>query len=199
MAKTTLTLPEAAKWAASYPPTLLKTILDAGSAGLRSCLERHFIARQKEPRKDGFPPQGFWANTNGKSVNESIQPTVFTAAKATIPIASAALAHKIDPSPPPIRPKRAKFLTLPAIAAAATRPARDIPDLKFGYAPTGEGEKKRPALLQNGIVYYWLARQVHTPHDPRALPSDPDLRRHLITAISPALANAAQPGKTPPN
>lgn len=82
---------------------------DSGSAGARFCLESHFLKRQMEPRKDSFPPVGFWANTDGTSVNESIEDTVFSGDDARIRISSPALAHKLDPNPPPITPCLVRF------------------------------------------------------------------------------------------
>lgn len=185
-------------------------VLQAADQGVRLCLQRHFMARQTEPRQDGFPQQGFWIGNKGFSVWERVRPTEFGANCATIRIASAALAHKVAANPPPIVPKRGKWLTIPAVAEAVGISARDHADLHFGYVQTRNGNAavksqggriggksqggkvdKRPALLDSaGRAIYWLARRVQTRHDPRALPTHDALSKAVADAIKTYLSNA---------
>lgn len=186
------------------PPT--RDILDAASAGVRAALDRHFLSRQREPRKDGFPMQGFWYAANGNSVRERMRPTVFLDDRAEIVIDSAPLAHKLALDPPPIRPGRGKkYLTLPAVAAAVGHRARDF-DLKMAWVyPSGDKPSKRdlatrrksknyhglyPALVDktSGTTVFFLARSVKTPHDPRAMPPVADLERAASSAVSSLLS-----------
>ncbi len=41
------------------PGELQKVALEGGAQGVRVVLDKHFLMRQSEPRKDGFPMQGF--------------------------------------------------------------------------------------------------------------------------------------------
>ena len=203
----TITIDEAKAWIRSLPRKLVPQVLREAAGGVRYALQEHFKRRQAEPRKDGFPAQGFWVGSRdrgaGVPVNMQMQDTVFAADRAVISIDSPALAHKLDPSPPPIRPGAGKkYLTIPATAEAAGRSARDFPALVFEYvlpgggsAPArGGGSGARPALVakSSGKVYFWLARLVRTPHDPDALPSDErlvraasDAARQAVSVLSP--------------
>ena len=177
------------------PGDLRKVVLEASAEGVRESLDKHFMARQSEPRKDGFPMQGFWVGTKGKSVRESIQPTVFTENDATITIKHAPLAHKVNLNPPQIRPGVGKkYLTIPAIAQAAGKSAANFPSLIFGFAqkdgsPSEKGKQAVPVLMDRNSkqVFYWLARKVQTPHDPRALPSDTELQDAAKSAAEEAI------------
>lgn len=160
-------------------------VLEAASAGVRAALDKHFLDRQREPRKDGLPMQGFWYGVNGNSVRERMRPTIFFQTRAVIEIDSRPLAHKLDPNPPPIVPKGHKYLTIPAAPQTTGRPAADfrlhLAWVKSdGSLPTSEERREfrrsgwrgvHPALLSDsGKVFYWLAKSARTPHDPRALP-----------------------------
>ncbi len=168
--------------------------LQAAAMGVRVALDKHILMRQSEPRKDGFPMQGFWVGNNGRSVREAIQPTEYNGDTATIRIKSAPLAHKVDTNPPPITPKGGKkYLTIPALAEASGLPAGNF-NLKFGYRKKDgsvpkDGERGFPALFEpsSNRIFYWLARKVQTPHDPRAMPDEKDLQQTAVQHAEAAL------------
>lgn len=170
---------EAAKAANGIEEELLRS----ADQGVRLCLQRHFKARQTEPRRDGFPRQGFWFGNKGGSVWERVRPTEFGAHHATIRIASAALAHKVAVNPPPIVPKRGKFLAIPATASTVGKSARDCAGARFGYALHPSGDRRKAIVDSNGRALYWLARRAVTPHDPQALPSRKTIASHIEMAI----------------
>lgn len=158
-------------------------ILQAASAGVRNALDDHFRRRQMEPRRDELNPQGFWSGNNGFSVREHIKPTIFKGPIATIEIDSPALAHKLNPNPPVIKPKGGrKYLTIPVNNATVVRgrKARDFDLVRKGNTLVDRETK---------VPMYILARQVQTHHDPRALPSDDTLISAALAAIRDALGN----------
>lgn len=159
-------------------------LLHAADQGVRLCLQRHFMARQSEPRRDGFPKQGFWFGNKGISVWERVRPTEFGTHHAVIRIASAALAHKVAANPPPIVPKRGKFLTIPATASTVGMSARDCAGIMFGYALTPSGDRRKAIMDKSGRALYWLVKRAVTPHDPRALPSRKTIGNHIEMAFA---------------
>ena len=159
---------------------LSRLALEAASAGVRNALDEHFRRRQTEPRRDELNPQGFWSGNSGFSVRESIRPTVFRGNVATIEIDSPALAHKVNPNPPLIKPKGGrKFLTIPVNNATVVRgrKAKDFKLIRKGNTLV-DRDTKEPM--------YILARQVQTRHDPSALPSNAS----LVSAARAAIRNA---------
>ena len=198
-----------------------KTLIDAGQAGLINCLRSHFAQREREPHQNtGFPAFGqsfpkryFWRGTRGNSVAEKLR-VVYSSPdrlEAHIAIDSPALAHKLAPNPPDIRPTGGrKYLAVPANPAAAgwTGRPKDFPGgLRFGYTYVPNLEHWLPALFaarnyknksgkasakdgksgQNDLVYY-LIRHAKTRHDPRALPADDVALSAVQSAVARALA-----------
>ena len=138
---------------------LSRLALEAASAGVRNALDEHFRRRQTEPRRDELNPQGFWSGNSGFSVRESIRPTVFRGNVATIEIDSPALAHKVNPNPPLIKPKGGrKYLTIPVNNATVVRgrKAKDFNLVRKGNTLVDRDTEES---------MYILARQVQTHHD----------------------------------
>ena len=174
---------------------LPRTALKAATYTLVDTLKHHFKTRQNQAQttKAGFPNYGqtyphryFWYGVKGNSVAERIrQPTLDqTTLRATIPIDSPPLAHKLNINPPPIRPKGGRrYLAIPASAAAARHPGRapEFPvPLHFGLATPPQKKHTFPALLDpENRPHYWLVRTVRTRHDPLSLPSSTTLQNAL--------------------
>src|SRR5574341_195301 len=94
-----------------------------------------------------------------------------------------------------IRPKNAKYLTIPAIAEAYGRRAREFSNLEFGFAKDESGDL-RPALVEaqatllkrnrkgrlksggevGGKAFYWLGRSADKDPDPSVLPTKEELQ-----------------------
>lgn len=202
-----------------------KTVIEAANEGLANALRRHFSNREREPHAVGwwnigqgaFPKRYFWRGTRGTSVAEKMHTTLISPARleARIAIDSPALAHKLNPNPPPIRPTGGrKLLAIPANPEAAqwSGMARDFPGgLRFAYSrlagywlpcliaaanyknskgrftSTGKGAKTG----ENDVVY-WLVHQVVTRHDPRALPSAREQHSAVQSAVMAAIARLLQ-------
>ncbi len=185
-----------------------KTLIEAANAALVNALRRHFASRENEPRKTyGFPSFGqpypkryFWHGTHGDSLSERIRVTRAdtSALEGRVSINSPALAHKLNPNPPPITPKGGrKYLAIPASPAAAAWAGmpRDFPGgLRFAYSPTPDGHFL-PSLVANskrgknepGEVAYWLVHKTLTRHDPNALPSHEVQASAVVSAVRAAV------------
>jgi hypothetical protein len=142
-------------------------------------LREHFLDRNQEPNRSGFPKQDFWARIRTATALAAVDE-----AGATVAIADPAITQKIYGGE--IRPKEGKYLTLAAIALAVGKSPRVFPNLeplvrwKDGkrraialYLPdpvgTAAGKDKSGASL-GGTVFYWLVLSVTQKKDPRALP-----------------------------
>ena len=206
-------------------PETRKTLIEAGNEGLMNALRKHFASREKEPHStfgfpwfgQSYPKKYFWRGTRGTSVAEKMKVTLSSPARleGRITIESPALAHKLDPSPPEIKPKGGrKFLAIPANPTAAQWDGmpRDFPGgLRFAFSklPSGawlaslvaaanykRSQKGKTKLVtsDNGgeegenEVVYWLVHKVETAHDPNALPK----REAQTLATSSAIRIALQ-------
>lgn len=144
-------------------PETRRAVVEAAGEEVRQAALQHFRARQQEPEKtEGFPKFGeswgkryFWAGSGGNSVAEAVGQPVYNAGEGTVTIAidSPALAHKADPSPPPILPKGGRRnLAIPANARAAAWAGmpRDFDPggggMAFGFALTPD-DRWMPALI----------------------------------------------------
>lgn len=159
-------------------------------------LREHFLERNQEPNKKGWPAQDFWnrirKSTSLASVDE---------AGATIAIADPAITQKIHGGD--IKPKEGKYLTLPAIAAAAGRSARTFTNLEplirwikgarraialvekkatqvsFGDKRKDGSRATKRGEEVGGKVFYWLVEKVRQKKDPKALPDRSKMERAL--------------------
>lgn len=204
--------------------TSRKDLIEAGNRGLLNALIKHFAMREKEPSKSsGFPCFGqrypkryFWRGVRGNSVAEKTRITLSSPSRliGQVSIESPALAHKLAPSPPPIRPKGGRrYLAIPAnpIAAAWDGMPRDFPGgLRFAFSKTPDGHWL-PSLVAaanykrrrkdgsesksfsgkgnagENDVAYWLVHKVQTRHDPRAMPRQSDQTKSATEAVRAAV------------
>ncbi len=167
--------------------------LDAGAKAVHAKLLRHFRERQREPNKTGWPAREFWFSNKGDSVAERTDQPRLSGDRAEIVIRSAALARKLSSSPKPIKPGSGKkYLAIPATESAYTflGMPRSYPGIRFAFAhfPGDPFDHERPALVtgdgKNPVVHYWLARSTNPKPDPRALPSQEELSKSAVSAIS---------------
>jgi hypothetical protein len=158
-------------------------------------LRAHFLERNQEPNKKGWPSQNFWdrirKSTSLVSVDES---------GATLAIGDPAIQQKIYGGD--ITPKEGKYLTLPAISEAVGRSARTFQNLEplvrwmngtrraialverratllRDRNEKGSGAVEKKGDLVGGRVFYWLVEKVHQNKDPEALPSREKMERAL--------------------
>lgn len=150
---------------------------------------------QTRPNKQGWPRQHFWAAVR-RSVN---QPVVNSPTTATVSITHPHLLQRVKGGP--IRPGAGRrYLTIPAIAEAYGKRAREFHNLRFGFAENRFGNLA-PALVENsgqsvafgrrrkdgtrkvtpgeeigGNAFFWLVKKVYQPADPTALPTEAQLQ-----------------------
>ena len=111
-----------------------------------------------------------------------------------------------------IRPVKAKYLTIPAIAEAHGRRASDFNFLQVifgrGGRPVALGERDQTNLVFRkrkggtqkasqtigGRIWFWLVKSVTQKPDPSILPSDQEIEETARQAISTAVAAAFQRG-----
>lgn len=151
-------------------------------------LREHFRERNQEPNKKGWPKQDFWNRIRKATALSSVDES-----GATLTISDPAIAQKVHGGD--IVPKEGKYLTIPAIAAAAGRSARTFQNLE-PLIRWINGSRRAIALVERrasnitygkerkdgsrsvthvsssiGGVIFWLVEKVHQNRDPRALPS----------------------------
>jgi hypothetical protein len=159
-------------------------------------LRAHFLERNEEPNKKGWPAQNFW-----NRIRKATALAAVDEAGATIAISDPAIAQKIHGGD--ITPKEGKYLTLPAIAAAVGRSVRTFQNLEplirwmngtrraialverrasnivYGRARKDGSRSVTHTSSSIGGVIFWLVEKVHQNKDPKALPSREKMERAL--------------------
>ena len=143
-------------------------------------LKKHFIARDSEGNKRGFPRKHFWKN----QVAKQTALTEITDDSATVSIASPELAHKITGGI--VTPKRAKALAIPLSPDAYKAGSASL----FPRPLTMVNRPGRPPLLvETGLIgestswtlHYILLKSVKHAPDPRALPPQENINQSLLS------------------
>jgi hypothetical protein len=142
-------------------------------------LRKHFLDRDGEANKRGFPKKHFWRN----QVAKQTALTAVTETSATVTIASPELMHKITGGI--VTPKRAKALSIPISPEAYKAGSASL----FPQPLTMICRPNQPALLvETGVIgkskawkiHYVLLKSVRHDADPRALPERAALNRSLL-------------------
>lgn len=148
--------------------------------------QRHLRAiNAARPNQLGGARTNFYGN--------AAQATTFTAAPDGVLITIAKQGMRQRFSGGTITPVNAKYLTIPATAAAHGKRAGEFGDLKFTIVPgkgpalvrkatvtknTGrkrkDGTYAQKVLVQEGDVVFWLRRRVTQRPDPTVLPNEQD-------------------------
>lgn len=143
-------------------------------------LRSHFLSRDSEGNKRGFPRSHFWRNQVAK--HTALQ--TITDNSATVVISSPELAHKITGGI--VTPKRAKALAIPLSPEAyKAGSARLFPRPLTMISRAG----KPPLLVETGIIgkstawklHYILLKSVKHKADPKALPPQAQLTSSILT------------------
>jgi hypothetical protein len=157
-----------------------RPLLAALGKQLEIDLRKHFLARDSEGNKRGFPSMHFWRN----KVAKQTALTGITQTTATVSIASPELAHKITGGI--ITPKRAKALSIAISPEAYKAGSASL----FPRPLTQVDRPGRPPLLvETGVIgkskmwkiHYVLLKSVRHDPDPRALPKRSALDLSLLT------------------
>lgn len=154
-------------------------------------LKRHFRSRENgdsKRRRRGWPSKHFWAG-----VERATQVGTITNDAATITIASAPFAHKLDGGV--IKPKRGSAIAIPLRAEAYQKGSpreweESAPDQRLfsvrsrsGRTFLAAGDNSAGPLGAKGIrVLYLLVRQVFQDADPNALPPESDRNKEVDQA-----------------
>jgi len=163
---------------------------------LAKALREHFRKRDSRPNSKGWPKRHFW-NKEGR---ENTALTQYNATSATVTIASAAIAHKLKGGT--VRPKRARALAIPAIAAAykAIQPsAMDNPE-RLAYVPLNRGNlvamlaERRKNRRARPRVWFWIVKQATHRADPKTLPPQADVERQIQASAQQYLDRIAARG-----
>lgn len=172
---------------------------------LAKALRDHFRRRNQQPNAKGWPKRNFW-NKEGR---ENTALTNYNATSATVTIASAAIAHKVKGGT--VRPKRARALAIPAIAAAykAIQPsAMDKNFLEFIPIPKSGGlvgmlvERQHDTLRstkrgfkqgekRGGQVWFWIVSQATHRKDTNTLPPEREVEAQIQASAQAYLARIA--------
>jgi hypothetical protein len=153
-------------------------LIELGKA-VAEVLRDHFLARAGEPNRCRWPSQGFW-----RAVRTRTRLAGADDSRAVVSVADPAFGHKVRGGT--VRPRTAKNLAIPLVAAAYGKSPRgaQIPGLR--YIPIG-GRKflgARDSASGALTLYYVLKPSVHHPPDPHALPNS--------RAVSEAVEAAAR-------
>lgn len=158
--------------------------MGAVGEGVEKRLRGHFLEREKEPNKKGWPKQHFWA----RRIRANTVLTEVSDSHAVIDIAAPEFRMKLRGGT--IKPIEAKYLAIPARREAYGKSPRSFGNLRF--RPTRNGgvlvvEKRFQGPLQRGIkridrredggVYYFLVKSATQKADPRAMPALGELLR----------------------
>lgn len=140
-------------------------------------LQDHFLARNVEPNKKGWPKQNFWADIRDATALDAV-----TDEDATVKVADERMNQKYHGGT--LTPKRGKALAIPltarAYAAGSPREGEWGDDLFF-VDRSADGKAPLLATADDGNLrpQYILVRSVTQDPDPRALPERQSLQDAL--------------------
>ena len=126
-------------------------------------LRAHFLGKNSQPNKKGFPRSNFWS----RRIRANTALNEIGADYAVVTIAAPEMAQKVFGGT--ITPKESKYLALPMVAEAANRSPRLFADLHF--EPRRGGKVKGALVDASGKTIYLLATSVTQAPDPTALPA----------------------------
>jgi hypothetical protein len=152
-------------------------------------MRKHFLDLDRRPNKRGWPSRHFWSR-----ISKSTALGAVSRDSATVSVSDPAFWAKKQGAT--IRPKRGKFLAIPATAAAyAAGSPREggAPELSFDRQvnpATGRMQFCLSVKSSNtaSTVWYWLARQTTVPADPDALPREIHLKAAILDSIESFVA-----------
>lgn len=79
-----------------------------------------------------------------------------------------------------VKPRTAKYLSIPAIDQAQGKRAREFDDLHFRRNASGNGGR---LCDPTGRVYFWLVKQSTHKPDPSVLPTDGEIQEAAVDAV----------------
>lgn len=166
-----------------------RPILAAAAGAVADGVRRHFLARNAEPNRKGWPKRNFWTREGANHTAVGL----VTDAAAVVQVSSAAIAHKLTGGT--IRPgpgRRALAIPLTAEASAAGSPRLGVLDGLF--RPRGTRILATRGAGGRLVPQYALAAKVTQAADPRTLPPARDLQQAAVRAADAAVERALRRG-----
>lgn len=183
----------------------------AGRGAANKIQQHLFDYNDQHPNKDGFPRTNL-ASQFAKSVQHRAD-----SISAEVIINHIAFRQRLEGGT--ITPRAAKFLTIPAIAAAYGKRAREFSNLHFGFAFNSKIGRLMPALLENratnvtigkqrkdgsrkitptsttlgGQVVFWLARRAKQEGDRNLLPTEAEIVGAALQGVDELMIRAGTP------
>jgi hypothetical protein len=170
-------------------------------------LKSHFLMRNAEANKHGWPSKNFWKKEGVEGANKTAISSL-TDTEAVVSVASPAIAFKTHGGT--ILPKRGKYLAIPASAQAyAAGSPRELDENFLQFIPIRRGGKlggilvtrahtklvyarsgniKKGANVKAGTLWYYLVKSTDHQADPRALPPDSDINDSLYNTATEEVA-----------
>jgi hypothetical protein len=177
---------------AQLAPPQRRALLGRLGKELERQIKAHFVRRDQEGNRSGFPRTHFWAREG--AAKTALR--AYTADSATVGIASPAIAHKLTGGT--IRPGPGRrFLALPVRpAAAGVLPrAGTIPGL-FVVRSRILGQAWLATREGGALRFYWrLVPSVHQDADPATLPPVAQLQAALEARAEQEIARILQQTK----
>lgn len=176
-------------------------MMEAAGRGVAEVLQAHFVRRDAEGNKQGWPRKHFWSRV----VKDYTNFETATADEATVKIASREFRQKLYGGT--LMPTTGKYLAIPLTARAykAGRPRNwPVKDgdgslnvvrltggrllLRESFHSSLTGRKRdRGRRFEGGEAQYLLVRRIVQKPDPRALPSETMMVRAARIAVQAVL------------
>jgi len=175
---------------AELAPAARQAMLNRLGKALENQLKAHFVMRDAEGNKQGFPSQHFWS----REVRDKTALREVTPDRATVGIDSAPFRQKVFGGV--IRPGPGKkFLALPTRAEAygVLPRANTIPGL-FAVRVKSTGKAYLATRDGKALRVYWrLVTSVNQAPDPKALPPRAQLQAALDAIAEREIVRIAKP------
>lgn len=171
----------------------------AGRAGVNKIQQHLFALNSSRPNKLGGKRTNFWAQC-ARSTSFVVVPE-----GALASINQIGFRQRLQGGT--ISPRNVKFLTIPAIAEAYGKRAKEFNNLRFAiiggkpalieaeHSGVRFGKKGVKATLNlGGKVFYWLVRKATQQPFPGALPTNEELGAAVVKALDSYIKRAAEKG-----
>lgn len=179
-----------------------RAVTEGAAMGIEAALRDHFMALQRQPRRDGLRPTGFWYGSDGNSVAEQIGGhVVHSDGAASVAIDSPELKHKLTGGTVRASDYGHTYLTIPANDEAAQAPqgARSFSaDIEWVEDEDGV---VRPALVSSSN-YVKISRNAKTGGVRRKYQADASKANagvgDVLFWLVRQVTHAPMPGALPP-
>lgn len=172
-----------------YNQTRATTLVRLAGKTVEKELRAHFLAHK--PNQKGWPSKGLWGDIAERTVMGKVGGG---GAYASVEVSISHPAFGLKLFGGTVTPKRGKYLTIPATAAAyAAGSPREgaTPELHVASALNPQtGSLQRCLVEEDGTVWYSLARKTTHAPDPAALPPEAALQDAIDATIQAHLQRA---------